>query len=103
MDIFAEIVLSLDGEDIFIKVAKESITVTTSSVSSGLRALISIDEHHELLLKLNVLNKYFLIIGWAVYARIGIFNMAILGLKGRPQFIRTLLFFGRIGRMVGAV
>ena len=103
MYIYANMVLSFDGEDILVKVAKDNITVTTSSVRSGLRALISIDRHHRLLMKISVLNTNLADLGWTVYAQIGVLNLAVLGLKGRRGFLRSLLFFGRIGRMFGAV
>lgn len=103
MYIFANIVLSLNGEDILVKAAKDSITVATPSVRSGLRALISIDRHHRLLEKISVLNTNLAVLGWTVYAKIGMLNLAVLGLKGRRGFLISLLFFGRIGRMFGAV
>ena len=101
--IFAKMVLSFNGEDILVKAAKDSITVTTPSVRSGLRALISVDKHHRLLVKISMLNTNLAVLGWTVYAQIGMLNLAVLGLKGRRGFLRSLLFFGRIGRMFGAV
>ena len=103
LGIFADMVLSINGEYVLVKAVKDSITVTTPSVRSGMRALISIDKHHRLLEKIHVLNRIFTNLGWTVYEHMGMLNLAVLGLKGRRRFLRSLLFLGRIGRMFGAV
>ena len=103
VDIFANMILSLNGEDIFIKAEKGDIWVTSPSVRSGLRALLNLDGHHGLLKNTTELNTAFINLGYTLYAHLGIFKLALLGLKGRRGTLRALFFFGRIGRMLGAV
>jgi hypothetical protein len=103
VDIYANIVLSFNGEDMSIDATKDSITITTPSVRSGLRALLNMQEHHRLFNRATELDATLAALGWTLYAHIGIFNIAVLGLKGRRGFLTALIFFGRLGRIVGAV
>jgi hypothetical protein len=96
-------ILSLNGENFFIKASKDSITVTTNSVRSGLRALLSLDEHHRIIENSNRLNTALKGFGWTLYAHIGTFKFAVLGSKGRRGILKALFFFGRIGKTLGAV
>ena len=103
MDIFADMILSFNGEDLFIKTSKDSITVTTHSVHSGLRALLSLDEHHRILENANRLNTALKDLGWNLYAHNGIFRFAVLGSRARRGFLKALFFFGRTGRTLCVV
>ena len=100
MEIFADIVLSFNGEDIFIKAANESITMTTPSVRSGLRALLDMDEHHGLSKRANEVNRALTVLGWTLYAHIGILKLGLLGLNAQRGFLSALFIFGRLGRSV---
>lgn len=103
MDIFADMILSFNGEDLFIKASKDSIRVITPSIRSGLRALLSLDEHHRVLENANRLNIALKEIGWTLYAHIGIFKFAVLGSRGRRGILKALFFFSRLGRTFDAV
>ena len=103
IDIFADIVLSFNGEDISVDAIKDTIKVTTPSMRSGLRALLSIEEHYKFFNRANELNAALEKFGWTLYAHIGILNIPILGLKARRGFLKALFIFGRLGKMVGAV
>lgn len=103
MDIFADMILSLNGEDLFIKASKGKIRVSTPSVRSGLRALLSLDEHHRIVENASRLNTALKNLGWTFYAHIGIFKFAVLGSRGRRGILSTLFLFGRVGKTLGAV
>jgi hypothetical protein len=66
MDIFADMILSFNGEDLFIKASKDSITVTTHSVRSGLKTLLSLNRHHRLIKGTAELNKALLDLCWTL-------------------------------------
>lgn len=103
LNIYADMILSFNGEDLFIKATKKSIMLSTPSVRSGLRALLSLNEHHkihEISTELNSALKEF---GLTLYAQIGIFRFAVLGSRGGRSFLKALFFFGRIGRTLGVV
>jgi hypothetical protein len=103
VEIDADIVLSINGEDISIKAVKDTFTVTSKSVRSGFRALLAFCEHQNLLDRSNDLNTVIKRLGWTVYARIGIFRLAVLGLKEVGGSLKIMFNLARLARMIGAV
>jgi hypothetical protein len=102
IDIFANIVLSFNGEDIFIDAEKDTITMS-STFRSGLKTLISMDEHHRLFQKVAEINEIFSNLGLTLYTRTGIFKVALFGLNAGRGWLKTLFFIARTGRKIGIV
>lgn len=96
-------ILSISEEDLQLIVFQNKILVTPSSFKSGLRALLKIDRHHNLLQNSTTLNKILAKQGWTVYAHSGRVRLAVLGLKGRRGLITTFYYFGRLCRLAGAI
>jgi len=103
MAVFSDMTLSFNGETITINAEDDRITVSSPSIRSGLRALLGMDEHHDLSTRSAELSAMLADLGWTLYAHAGIFNLAILGLKARRGLFNALFVFGRIGRMIGVV
>lgn len=102
-DLWVKLVLSFDGEDFHLSASNHSVELSSPSVRSGLRAMLYLNEHHQLLERSNGLNVVLKNHGWTVYAHSGHFKMAILGLKGSRFFMTALIYFGRLSRWVGAI
>jgi hypothetical protein len=103
LEINADIVLSVNGEDLSVKAVNDTVTVTTDSVRSGLRALLSINEKQQLLDRSSDLNTAIKRLGWTVYAHIGFINLAVLGLKELSGSLKMLIYLARLAKTVGAV
>lgn len=102
IDIFANMVLSFNGEDIFIDAEKDSITMS-STFRSGLKTLLSMDEHHRLSQKVAEINEIFSNLGLTLYTRTGIFKVPVFGLNAGRGWLKTLFFIARTGRTFGIV
>jgi hypothetical protein len=92
--IYADIVLSVNGEDMFITARENKITIVPSSFMSGLRMLSNLRKNRYLFSLAKTANNHFKQIGWTIYAKLGIFKLAILGLKGKNVNLKLLLYFG---------
>lgn len=103
MDILATLVLSFDGEDFHLNASNRTVELTSPSVRSGLRALLSLDEHHQLFKISNTLDAALKRHGCTVYVRSGKINLAILGSKAWRGFMTALIYLGRLSRWVGAI
>jgi hypothetical protein len=102
-EIAADMVLSINGEDLSIKSEKDTVTITPNAVRSGLRALLALNDHPKLLDRSSVFNSIVKQLGLTVYAQVGFLKLAVLGLKKRSGALTILVKLARLARMVGAV
>ena len=98
IEIYADIVLSLHGEDVSVSAHQNELTVNTSSIVSGLQVLSALNKDRALLPLAKTINNHLEQLGWTIYAKFGIFKLAILGLKGRIITLKLLLYFGNLTR-----
>ena len=103
IEIFADMVLSFNGEDLHLIASNNDFTVTPASYRSGLRALLEINKHYNLQRRRNTLNEILIRQGWTIYARSGKLKLAILGLKGRRGLMAALLYFSQLCRLAGTI
>lgn len=99
IDIYADIVLSFNGEDILINASDDTLTISAPSIGSALRTLININEHYNIEKhgKLDALLKRE---RWTVYANSGRFKMAILGYNSSSKLLPFLMRLARFGKRV---
>ena len=93
LDIFADIVLSVNGEDISIAAAKDAITVSIPSLRTGIKTMANANGKRQLTEHVNRLDEVLRSQGWTLYFSYGRFKMATLGSKAN---LKLLKLFNRI-------
>lgn len=101
VDIFAKLALSLNGEDMSVDAAENRITVRPSSFRSGLRILTGFGPNFIASEHATQINTALVKLGWTLYAHVGLFTIAIFGLKAKRSSLKALSLFGRLCRAVG--
>jgi hypothetical protein len=82
LEIFADIVLSSNGEDFSVVASKNSITISMPSLLSGMGNLVFIIGQRRFIEKSRKLDKFLRLFGWTIYLKYGRFKLATLGSKG---------------------
>jgi hypothetical protein len=100
VEVYADIVLSINGEDVALTAHQNELTIRPSSIVSGLHVLSILNDNRNLFTLTKSVNKYLEQLGWTIYTKVGIFKLAILGLKGKNITFKLLIFFGDLVRSV---
>lgn len=96
VQVYADMVLSFNGEDLVLSARCASITVTPPSLLSGLRTLNRVNAHHDLARNIKRINAVTAQLGWTLYARIGLFKFALLGTRAKGHTLTSLLLLSRL-------
>jgi hypothetical protein len=83
LEIYADLVLSFDGEDCQVHIEGNSIVVTTTSFRSGMRFLRKMSENPEWVKGLEELDKKLTTLFLTLYVQAGRVRFALLGLEGK--------------------
>jgi hypothetical protein len=95
LDIYADLVLSFNGEDLQVHIEGNSIIVTTPSFGSGLRFFRRMLENPEWVAGIWELDKKLTNLFLTLYVQAGRVRFALLGLEGKSYRISLLQWLVR--------
>lgn len=90
LDIFADVALSFNGEDIVIHGEGDRILVGTPTVASGARFLYRMLRQREWMEWLEELDSKLKAFGLSLYFQIGKMSLPLLGVKGKRRYLSSL-------------
>lgn len=90
IEIFADIVLSANGEDISVVASKNAITISMPSLRSSMKNLAFINGQRRFIENSRKFDNLLRLHGWTVYLKYGRFKVATLGSKGNLKLIERL-------------
>lgn len=103
VDIFANIVLSSNGEDIHINAAGNKLTVIFPSLRSGLCALMMMNANSTMLKSIHLLDVFFKRQNLTAYVNCGWFGTAVLGSNASSKIRKILIQIVNIGKTIGLI
>lgn len=95
LEIYADLVLSFNGEDCQVHIEGNSIVVTTSSFRSALRFLGKMSENPDWVRSLDKLDKKLTNLFLTLYVQAGRVRFALLGLEGKSYRLSLLKWLAR--------
>jgi hypothetical protein len=95
LEIYADLVLSFDGEDCQVHIEGNSIVVTTTSFRSGMRFLRKMSENPEWVKGLEELDKKLTTLFLTLYVQAGRVRFALLGLEGKSYRVSLVKWLMR--------
>ena len=98
LEIYSDLVLSANGEDIQINADGKDITVEATSMASAVKTFLIVHKEHQFYTGPKDIDVILRRLDLTVYARLGFFRAAVLGAKGKTIWLRLLIFFGRLIR-----
>jgi hypothetical protein len=90
LEIYADLVLSFDGEDLQVHIEGNSIVVTTPSFRTGMHFVRKMSENPEWVRSLDELDKKLTNLFLTLYVQAGKIRFALLGLEGK-SYRKSLL------------
>lgn len=90
LGVSGKVVLSVDGEDLFIRASSDRITISSATTLTGLRTLIGLSTCRPLRKRADALHAAAKQLGWTMYAKFGCFKIAILGVRRKKRLQRIL-------------
>ncbi len=99
VDIFADLVISFDGENLNLKAEKDCIVISAPTFRSSIRTMLRLREHN---VRFGAIDAGLTYLGLSLYIKTGRLSFPLLGVKGNRLLLSTLLFIGRIGKWLGA-
>jgi hypothetical protein len=100
IDIFANMVISYNGEDMAIAASEKRILVTLASIPAGLRTLLSLEEQYNLSKHIYGYDAVLRDRGWTIFACIGPFKLAVLGSRAWINTFRAIFLACRASRLL---
>ncbi len=95
LEIYADLVLSFNGEDLQVHIEGNSIVVTTSSFRSGLHFVRKMSENPDWVRGLDELDKKLTTLFLTLYVQAGKVRFALLGLEGKSYRLSLLKWLAR--------
>jgi hypothetical protein len=95
LEIYADLVLSLNGEDVKVHVEGKQIVVSTTSFRSGIRFLLKMLENPEWVQGLEQLDKNLTNLFLTLYMQAGRVKFALLGQEGKTYRVALLQWLAR--------
>lgn len=95
LDIYADLVLSFDGEDLKVHMEGNSIVISSPSFRSGIRFLLKMLNNPEWVRGLEELDKKLTNLFLTLYVQAGKVRFALLGLEGKSYRVGLLKWLAR--------
>ena len=90
IDVFADMVLSLDGEEIYLRGEGERLMISFPTLRQGIRSIRSLLRNRQWIEQLESLNLALKDMGLSLYFRAGPLSIPLLGLEASQRVLPTL-------------